>query len=304
MKRLFFVFLAILSLGFAVGQDLDDYLSKYTQDNGKKYLQPFADAFSADLNSGLFRQAVVKKNGFQLYIGIVGQVAPIPDDQKYFQAYTESSLYPPEGPYQVPSVFGPKEPVVVPVEASGGLLDYAFPAGFNVDRMPLATPQITIGSLLGTDFTVRFITLDLEDMGDLDLFGWGVRHSLSQYLTFLPVDVALGYYQQSFKIGDYMDADASLISLQGSYAIPVLTFYGGLGIESSSMDVQYTFTGEGDLPGSSTEETIKFDMEGANNLRFTLGISLSLGPLTLNGDYNMASQNTFSAGVGLGFNQK
>ncbi len=304
MKRLFLLAVAFICMGVTVGQDLEDYVSKYTQDNGKKYLQPFADAFSADLNSGLFRQAVVKKKGFQLYIGVVGQVAVIPDDQKYFQAYTESSLYPPEGPYKVPTVFGPKEAVIVPVEASGGLIDYAFPAGFDIDYMPLATPQITIGSLMGTDLTVRYITLDLQDMGDLDLFGWGIRHNINQYITLLPVDVAVGYYRQSFKIGDYFDASASLISLQGSYSVPVITFYGGLGIESSNVDVQYTYTGEGDVPGSQTEETIKFDMEGANNLRLTIGLTFNLGPLKINGDYNMAKQSTFSAGVGFGINQK
>lgn len=304
MKRLFLLAVAFICMGVTVGQDLEDYVSKYTQDNGKKYLQPFADAFSADLNSGLFRQAVVKKKGFQLYIGVVGQVAVIPDDQKYFQAYTESSLYPPEGPYKVPTVFGPKEAVIFPVEASGGLIDYAFPAGFDIDYMPLATPQITIGSLMGTDLTVRYITLDLQDMGDLDLFGWGIRHNINQYITLLPVDVAVGYYRQSFKIGDYFDASASLISLQGSYSVPVITFYGGLGIESSNVDVQYTYTGEGDVPGSQTEETIKFDMEGANNLRLTIGLTFNLGPLKINGDYNMAKQSTFSAGVGFGINQK
>ncbi len=52
----------------------------------------------------------------------------------------------------------------------------------------------------------------------------------------------------------------TLIGLQGSYNIPVITFYGGLGLESSSIDVQYTFTGESDLPGSQTEEATKFDI--------------------------------------------
>ncbi|PWD98136.1 hypothetical protein DDZ16_17500 [Marinilabilia rubra] len=190
--------------------------------------------------------------------------------------------------------------MIVPVEASGGLLDYAFPAGFNVDYMPLATPQVTIGSLLGTDLTIRYITLDLEDLGDLDLFGWGLRHSLNQYLTFLPVDVAIGYYNQSFKIGDYMDASAVLISLQGSYSVPVITFYGGLGIESSNIDVQYTYSREGEV----ADETIKFEMEGANSLRFTIGLTLNLGPVKINGDYNIAKQNTLSAGIGIGINQK
>lgn len=304
MKRLFLLAFAVFCMGLAVGQDIDDYLSKYTRENGKEYLQPFADAFSADLNSGLFRQAVVKKRGFQLYIGVVGQVAVIPEDQKYFQAYTESSLYPPEGPYKVPTVFGPKEAVIVPVEASGGLIDYVFPAGFDVDYMPLATPQVTIGSLMGTDLTLRYITLDLQDMGNLDLFGWGARHNINQYINLLPVDLAVGYYRQSFKIGDYFDASSSLVSLQGSYSVPVITLYGGLGIENSNIDVQYTYTGEGDVPGIQTEETIKFDMDGANNLRFTTGVAFNLGPLVINGDYNIAKQNTISAGVGFEINQK
>ncbi len=303
MKKQILLASAFMCISWAVGQNLEDYLSKYTQENGRKYLQPFTDAFSADLNSGLFHQAFVSKNGFQLYIGVVGQVAVIPDDQKHFQAYTESNLYAPEGPHKVPTVFGPNEVVVVPVEASSGLIDYAFPAGFNIDYMPLATPQITIGSLLGTDLTVRYVTLDLDDLGDLDLFGWGIRHNLIQYLPSLPVDLAFGYYHQSFSIGDYMDAQSNLFSFQGSYPVSLLTIYGGLGLERSNMDVQYTYEREEDMTGSKEEETIQFDLDGANNLRFTVGVTFNLGPVKINTDYNLAGQSTISAGVGLGINQ-
>lgn len=302
MKRIVFALTAILCFNFAQAQSLEDYLSKYTQENGKQYLQPFADAFSADFNSGLFHNARVKKMGFQLYIGVVAQVAVIPSSAKHFNAYTESSLYPPQGPYSVPTVFGPSEGKIVDV---GNGLEYAFPGGFDLDYMPLAMPQITIGSVFGTDFTARYATLDVDDIGKIKVFGWGLRHSIDQYLDVLPVDLTVGYYNQTFKIGEYMDAKANVINLQTSYSIPFLTFYGGLGYENSKVDVQYTYEGP-DISETDISEgdQVSFNMEGANTMRFTIGMTMNLGPVKIHGDYNMAKQNTFAVGLGIGINEK
>lgn len=298
----------LFALSIAVGmhaQSLEDYLSKYTQENGKMYLQPFADAFSAGFNSGLFHNARIHKMGFQLYIGVVSQVAMIPSSAKTFMAYTDSDLFPPEGPYEVPTIFGPSEGVIVPIDASGGLFDYSFPGGFDIDYVPLAMPQITIGSVFGTDFTARFVSLDIEDAGKVNVFGWGLRHSIDQYLEKLPLDLALGYYHQTFKVGDYMDASANVINLQGSYSIPIITFYGGLGYENSKVHVEYTYEGADISEASISQgEKIQFDMEGANTMRFTVGLTFNLGPVKLHGDYNLAKQNTFAVGLGIGINEK
>lgn len=305
MKRSVLLLFTLVFLVSVQGQSLEDYLSKYTQENGKQYLQPFADAFSADFNSGLFHNARLKKMGFQLYVGVVAQVAVIPSSAKFFQAYTESGIFDPEGPYSVPTVFGPTEGKVVPIKASGNLLEYAFPGGFDLDYVPLAMPQITIGSVFGTDFTARYASIDVTDVGKIKVFGWGLRHSIDQYLDVLPIDLAVGYYNQSFKIGEYMDASANVLNLQASYSIPVLTFYGGFGYENSKVDVQYTYEGPDVSPASINRgDQILFEMEGANTMRFTLGMTINLGPVKLHGDYNMAKQNTFAVGLGIGINEK
>ena len=306
MKRITLVLVALIALSAIKGQSLEDYLSKYTQENGKQYLQPFADAFSADFNSGLFHNARIHKMGFQLYIGVVGQVAMIPSSAKTFQAYTESSLFDPEGPYSVPTVFGSTEGKVVPIDATGGLLEYTFPGGFDLDYVPLAMPQITIGSVFGTDFTARFVSLDIEDMGKINVFGWGLRHSIDQYFSVLPLDLSVGYYNQSFKVGEYMDASANGVNLQASYSIPVLTFYGGLGYENSKVHVEYTYEGPDIQETTSISEgdKVAFDLKGANSVRFTVGLTLNLGPVKLHGDYNLAKQNTFAVGLGIGINEK
>nr|WP_321409766.1 DUF6588 family protein [uncultured Carboxylicivirga sp.] len=305
MKKITLV-LGLLMIAFiGQAQSLEDYLSKYTKENGKMYLQPFADAFSADFNSGLFHNARIHKMGFQLYVGIVGQVAMIPSSAKTFQAYTESALYPPEGPYTVPTVFGSTDGRIVDVAASGNLLQYSFPGGFDIDYVPLAMPQITIGSVYGTDFTARYISLDIEDAGKVNVFGWGLRHNIDQYLPFMPLDLALGYYHQSFKVGEYMDAKANVVNLQASYSIPVITVYGGLGYENSKVNVQYTYEGQDNTDANiSAGDKVEFDMKGANTVRLTLGLTFNLGPVKLHGDYNLAKQNTFAVGLGIGINEK
>ncbi len=305
MKKIALALVSVIAFVNVHSQSLEDYLSKYTKENGKLYLQPFADAFSADFNSGLFHNARIHKMGFQLYIGVVGQVAMIPSKAKYFNGFTESSLFDPEGPHKVPTVFGPTEGVVVPIKASGGLLEYAFPGGFDLDYVPLAMPQITLGSVFGTDFTARYAEVDIEDAGKIKVFGWGLRHNISQYISLLPLDLAIGYYNQSFKIGEYMDASANVLNLQASYSIPVLTFYGGMGYENSKVHVEYTYEGP-DVQGTSIAEgdKVTFDMEGANTVRLTLGMTINLGPVKIHGDYNLAKQNTFAVGLGIGINEK
>ncbi len=294
--------LSILVVG-VYAQTVEDILSKYTEENGQMYLQPFADAFSADFNSGLFHNAKVKKKGFHIYVGVVAQVATISNGAKYFQAYTDSDLFPQQGPYKVPTIFGPTEGVSVPIEGSGGMYEYVFPGGFDVDYMPLAMPQLTIGSLFGTDFTARYISFDVDDYGKIDVFGWGVRHSIDQYIPAFPLALSIGYYNQSFKIGEYMDAKTNLVNLQTSFSIPVITLYGGLGYENSQMDVQYVYEGSEISDLAQPGDEIKFELEGANTIRATIGLCFNLGPLKIHGDYNMAKQNTFAVGVGIGINE-
>jgi hypothetical protein len=222
-------------------QKIQDTLSKYTSENGQGYLQPMADAFGADMNSGFFHHAKVKKAGLSIYAGMVTMTAFVAEDQKTFTASTEELFYPP-ATAEAPTIFGKSESVAI--EGVGGTA-YLFPPGFDVKMVPVAVPQVSIGSLLGTEALLRYMDLDLgENWGQLQLFGWGVRHSISQYLASLPFDLAVGFYQQNFEIGDIVEANTTLISAQASRTRGVLTLYGGLGHESSNLDIEYTAEGD------------------------------------------------------------
>ncbi|MDM7926586.1 MAG: hypothetical protein QUS35_11280 [bacterium] len=273
--------------------EVEDFVSKYTGENGEGYMQPLADAFGASLNSGLYHDARISRVRIRLYVGMEAMMATVGPDQKTFKAKTEN--FSPEQTVEAPTLFGKNEPVTV--TGTGGTV-YTFPGGMNFKRLPIAVPQATIGGIAGTDLTVRwFATSSAKDLGDIKLMGWGVRHSLSQYMPLLPlVDIAAGYYSQSFKVGDIVDAKATLISLQASVTKTVLVVYGGVGFESSKLDVAYEHNEAGSEPVK-----IGFELEGKNKMRMTVGAGLNLPGINIHGEYNIGTQSVLSAGFGFRF---
>lgn len=276
--------LAISSLH---AQNIEDMVSKYTEANGEGYLQPLADAVGANLNSGLFQTARIPTTGFYIRGNLVVMLAPIGDDNKTFTATTE----PPFSPTQTaeaPTVFGDTDPVSV--IGTGGT-EYVFPGGFAINRFPFLVPHIAIGSIRGTEVMFRYFQLTPDDnIGKIKLFGFGARHSISQYLEEPPLDLSASFFFQTFDIGDIVEANTTIFGLQGSYTKSVLTLYGGPGIETSSLDIAYDF-----------EDTqIRFNMDGENSFRFTAGASADLLILRLFIEYNFASQSALALGIGLG----
>lgn len=292
-RKLFILLgVALMSINLH-GQDFEDFIRKYTDANGKLYMQPLADAFGANLNSGLYHNARIEKNGFQLYLGLTAMVAYIPEQSRTFEGTTEG-FFSPEQNAIVPTIFGNSE--VVEVSGEEGTT-YSFPGGLNVNQLPLAAPTLSIGSYYGTNATFRYMAADIgDDFGKINFFGWGIRHSIDQYFEMLPINLAAGYYMQSFSVGDFVAANAWLINLQGSYSWHLLTFYGGLGFENSTMDVDYVY--------EEDNTKVSFNMEGANKLRGTLGVTLNLGPVIVHSDYTLANQSLLTMGFGIGINDR
>jgi hypothetical protein len=294
MKRTFPAIIIVVLINIPLfSQSVDDFISKYSSVNGPGYMQPLADAFGATFNSGLFHTAHIKKMGFQLYLGVVTSTAFIPDKRKTFTATTEGNFTPVKTAV-VPTLLGSNKPVNV---AGDNGTTYVFPGGLNVSMLPFAVPQLTVGSVYGTNVTLRYFGYNInKDVGKLSLFSWGLSHSISQYVKILPLDLAVSFYKQQFSLGDYAKCNSWYLGAQASKRIIIFTFYGGLGYEKTKMDIQYT---------SQTDNTkIAFNLTGSNSIRFTAGVTFNLGPVKLNVDYNLASQSVLSAGLGIGIGDK
>ncbi len=285
------VFILFLSINLR-GQDFEDFMEKYTDVNGQSYMQPLADAFGANLNSGLYHNAYIQNNGFQLYLGIAVMNAVIPSRSKTFMGTTQG-FFRPETRVKAPTIFGKSEVVAIQGE---GQTYYTFPGGLDISNLPLAVPHLTVGALYGTDLTLRWMAYDLgKEVGRIQLFGWGLRHSLDQYLPLQPVHVAAGFYNQQFSVGDAVDASAWVANIQASYQWRFITFYGGLGYERSTLDIAYTYEGD--------DSKIAFDLTGDNTIRGTLGLTLNLGPMKLHSDYTLARQSLLTLGLGVGIGE-
>ncbi|MCK9168640.1 MAG: hypothetical protein M0O94_08765 [Bacteroidales bacterium] len=297
-KRIVLLVWALMTVFVAGAQDYEDLLSRYSGENGNKFMQPVADVLGANLNSGWFHNAYLQPGiKPQFYVGVTTMFAFLPDNSKVFTATTEGSFFPATTVEDVPTIFGDKDGKIV---EGPGSTRYYFPGGIELNYIPFATPQLSIGSFFGTDLSIRYASVkpfvssfELEDVNEinaLQLFGWGLRHSVSQYLgDLIPVDLTLGYYRTTLTSRDYLNVYASLISIQASYRQSIFTFYGGIGIESSGTRIEY--------------ESVTFDLKANNSVRATLGACINAGPVKINAEYNASAQSTFSAGLGIGINE-
>jgi hypothetical protein len=254
---------------------------------------------AADLNSALYHSAYIPESG--LHISVETRVVGVifADDQRTFRA-TSQGGFSPETTVDAPTVVGSGEAVIVLGDAG---TEFAFPGGFDLNSFAIAVPQIRISSFKGTEALVRYIAINTGDVeiGNLALYGFGLRHSISQYFepTF-PVDLAAGFFWQKFTLGeDLIDSQALSFGVQASKRLPAgfvtLEPYASLSMDTFSMDVSYT------SDASGTDEAVSFTYDADTSLHLTAGLSINASVVSLNGEYSFAGQNTFAFGFGFGF---
>ncbi len=282
---------ALVINGTTAQTELEKALSQYNAQTVTGYIQPVADLFGADMHAGYYHNAAIPQSGFGLGFDIVVMGSIVQDAQKFYNAQAPAGFDP--STFKTATIFGGKGSLI-----SFKGLEYKGSDGiFNTSLFPLAVPQLRIGSLYGSDLTLRFVAI--PEIGDakvpvITLWGVGVRHSISQYFSHSPVDIAVGGYFNSFTVGDLMDFKGFAVNAQASKTISVLILYGGVAYESSKMGLTYTST------DPTVPPAVDIKMDGANNVRFTLGAGLSLGILNIFADANFGSVTNFSGGIGFG----
>ncbi|MCL5021209.1 MAG: hypothetical protein M1339_06035 [Bacteroidetes bacterium] len=321
MRKAISAVMIILALaGFAEAQNLGSKLSKVGAQYAQAYLAPAANAFGMDLNSGLFHSASVGgilPFGLHLYIGVQMSGTLLQSSDKsfnltYHDTYSDPLLGNQPATYTVtnaPTIFGSKTKGTVVITPDNRLLpsqtDTTIGGVGNISIAPIPIPQLGLGSVFGTDVVVRYLPkIKLSDYGSVQLFGFAVRHNISQYIPLVPVDIAVQLGWQNFSVSDtsskVLNASAFAANLEVSKTFAIVTLYGGLQVESSSFDVNYNFM----PPATSATPNpkavpISFTQKGKNTFRGLVGLSFGLGVLTINADYSIGSMSAVTAGVGL-----
>jgi hypothetical protein len=335
------VFLIILSYGaFAQLNDVD-FLKAGAADGAKimqAYIAPWANAFGAGLNGSWYNTAKPHKLlGFDitatLNIGIVPSSAGTFDvGSLNLTTFTGSGI--------APTISGAKTSGQ-PISYTSGestIATFNTPSGTNWKIIPVPTAQVGIGLPMGTELKIRYMpTMDIKN-GDISLWGVGLMHSIMQYIPghkLLPVDVSLfgGYTELQGNVpfslqppvdnqispttsfsGQKMSASVKAwnVSVIGSFSIPVLTIYGGLGYCKTETDIRL----KGNIPtvdlvdadyiGQYTDNSVitnfpAIDIKNYSGLRANLGLRLKLGVITIQADYTRSQYNVLSTGLGISF---
>ncbi len=276
--------------------------------------------------------------GLNLYVGVKAAASFIPSSEQSFGlAYqgtvTFSEMYDNQNfTIEVPTTFTVKDAPTIFGEKTDGQASFSvqkdttvtqgsFSHTFHLDSTatvptipgllhttvaPIPIPQIGLGSIFGTDIFIRFLPkIKISNYGSFQLLGYGIRHDVSQYIPLCPVDIAVQLGWQNLSIQDstgskVLKASAFAANLEVSKTFAVVTVYGGLQTESSSVDINYSYQPQATpLDPNPKPIPISFNLKGKNNFREILGVNFGLGPLTINADYSFGPINVASAGFGV-----
>ncbi len=278
MRNFFLVTLAVLLLlpQFGFSQDVEDYLEEILTNQNKEYIegsmQPVATALGSSMGSALFHRAYTK--GFPRFdVGISTAIIMLPDEAKTF---THSSLG------EVPTFFG---------GASNNGVD-----GVETDYFMLPMLHANVGLFANLELTGRFISYNIDNFGEISLYGGGLKYGLSELIPIpmFPIDFSLQAAYHKFTLGEILDAGTFGMNLQASYDIPVLPIdiYGGIGFDNSTMKID---TDALDDPNITKVGEVSID--GENAVKFNVGVSLTLLFFNIHADYNIGKYNSLAGGV-------
>lgn len=173
--------------------------------------------------------------------------------------------------------------------------------------LPLAAPQLSLGTFVGTQFTVRYLpSQDVKNLGKATYFGWGIQHNPGVWLggvDALPLDLSVSFFTQKIKFGDLFQAKATAFGVNASkrlgWGFLNLTPYAGFMLEKSTMSFAYDFYAPDPSNGyqATLPQHVTFDLESENKARVVVGLSFKLLFVNVNADYNFGKYNSATAGV-------
>ena len=174
----------------------------------------------------------------------------------------------------------------------------------NLELLPSPALQLDVGSVLGTGVSVRYFRgINLYDLGIVDVWGAGFTHNFNYWFEDpIPIDIGIGYYFQSFKVGDIFRNTASQYGIFVSKKIGSrlsIQPYFGLTYETSRSEINYIY--HFDSPVGSQQLKLNINYTGDSSANLLIGSSINLSLFVINFDYKFGGTNTGTVGVGFGF---
>lgn len=292
-----------INIAKAQFEDSGEILRSGTNDANllmEEYMKPFAKGFGAGLNSGWVNTAAPHPTlGFDVKISLSFARVPTGDRSFIVDDLNFKKLERIEGPEISQTIFGsdrlgPIMGIFGTNPLTGERLElgrFNMPQGTGYPYVPAPLLQVTMGTVLDTDISVRYSPNVTFNHFSVRLFGIGARHGINQWLPAgidLPfhISVQAGYTllnsnyglevlpEQAIDIYNSYSIDPAIwnnqeVALKSSgltsnliigKKLTFLSIYGGLGIQTSSINLSspgnypITISNPNYHPAISTEE--------------------------------------------------
>ncbi len=336
MKRIFFLFVVLVSSQAIAQSNVNDILAagiedaeRYTND----YLSPALEGAMYSFSNGWYNSADSKPlGGFE--ISIIANMSSFKNkqDKTSFVMNTadyENLLFDDLSTSKtVSTALGDLEGIMVFVESEivpGNPIraDFELPSGLaseNINFIPSAFVQASVGLIKGTELKVRFLPKITADDVSVGLYGFGVQHDFTKHLPadkILPVAISavIGYTHLD---GTYDFTNTNIIAGDSqridyvmntwvfqavvSTKLPVINFYGGLGYLTGKAETDILGTYIVQAGPFQTTYTDPFSVsKDVSGVTANIGTKIKLGFFRFNVDYTIAEFNNLLVGFNFGF---
>ena len=280
------------------------------------YLRPYGEMLGKSLNGGWYNSAGVHNlGGFDITFGVNMSMVPASGENFDINTLGLSEGWSLEDPnnHIAPTIAGEMQEDSRPYLQLGEESVLRAPNGTGFNKFPIPMVQASVGLPFHSEVSLRFIpNSSLGDAGKVNLYGFGIKHSIKEYLPFmkrapfLRTSVILGYTKMASEVGvtNYGEGfDQSLDISSSAFTsrflvgvnIPVLSVYTGVGYGSTNSD----FALKGDFGSLGTDPfIIGYTTSG---LDFNAGMRLRFGIFALHADYTVGDYSMVSGGIGISF---
>lgn len=236
------------------------------------------------------------------------------------------------------------------------LFGFNMPSGTGFGYVPAPEIKGAVGIFKDTELMLRYVPkVDISDYGTFKQYGFGAKHGLNQWLPggkLLPVDLSImvGYTNQTVSSGFRLtgdevissniqnqvevpdditsstwdgqkveiDTEAYTINALVGKSLPVISVYGGVGYEASTVSIgtpgAYPLirnkNNASNPPNSepqkplfldTQEKPIDVEIEGENGIHALAGFRLRFTIFHISASYKLANYSTFNVGAGISF---
>lgn len=322
MKKLNLVFSILFVLSFYSNRLsaqtenlLGDKLRNVVQSYAAAYIRPVNNALGITLNSGLFtkpnQSSLDEPVKFRFYAGLKAFGFMVKDEDKkfnlkYIDTVRQSGQPPRAFEFTVnnaPTFFGGNQPGVAHYTDNTGVQQTQQTIGgiYRSDIAPFVLLHLEAGSIYGTDVMFRFLpSIQFGKLEDISIVGFGIKHSVSQYIPTMPVDISVQFAYQKVALNSdnirVVNSDAKVFSLTVSKRFLLLDVYGGVQYDNLTTDIKYNY-----ITSNDVVVPVEFRMEDINNTSGMLGIGLSLGKFYFNIDGNFGKYTVLTTGIGFSY---